>query len=364
MNEQRRVNMIPGDEKRDSPEDPMLKDLVSALAEMGVESVPQEVIESSILNQAHQSAKALLRTLNKGRSKMLTDHRRFRERFERRLQRLWGTALDKLEMLIVCSQEAGEEFNDRWRPTAVREQDFVFEVLVRLHARAIQTSREITILLRSGYAAGAHARWRTLHEISAVAAFVAKHGNETAERYLLHVAVESHKAMVQYREYYEQLGYAAPSKSDVEAVEQQKEALLQRFGKDFYSDYGWAVLPGKSRPKFLDIEAEAGLEHLRPFYRMSGHPIHAGPKGIFFNLGLGSNPDLLPSGASNGGLADPGHSTAISLVQVTTALLGHKTWLQDVTTMRMFTLLADEIGEAFIRAHRRWEKRAGVSEEK
>src|SRR5690349_16561332 len=110
--------------------------------------------------------------------------------FEGRLQQMWGKGLDLLELLILVAHEAGEVVNERDRPRAALENDAVFEALVRLHARGCQVAREALCLLRSGYAAGAHSRWRTLHEIAATALFVRTHGADTAERYLLHEVVE------------------------------------------------------------------------------------------------------------------------------------------------------------------------------
>jgi len=66
--------------------------------------------------------------------------------------------------------------------------------------------REIAVLLRSGYADGAHARWRTLHEISVVAALLKEHGEELAERWWCHVAVESLRGANQFNRYAHLLG--------------------------------------------------------------------------------------------------------------------------------------------------------------
>jgi hypothetical protein len=344
-------------------EDPILALVAGILAEAGIEEAPRDVVRDAILEQSQRIARRLLQSVNKERHTTLEEHARIRGKFERRLHRLWGTALEKLELLIVCSENAGEGFNERWRPVAVRDQDFVFEVLVRLHARALQTAREVLTLLKSGYAAGAHARWRTLHEIAVVGFFIAKQGNETAERYLLHEGVESHKGMVQYQRHHGDLRMEALTASEVEAVVRRKEDLVQRFGKDFTSEYGWASLPNNTRPKFVHIEAAAGLTHFRPWYQLSNYSVHAGSKGLQFNLGLWSQKETLLTGVSNGGLADPGHSTAISLAQITTALLGRQAWIQDITTIQMLLLLVDDIGEVFLRAHRRWEKKAGVERE-
>jgi hypothetical protein len=81
----------------------------------------------------------------------------------------------------------------------------------------------------------------------------------------------------------------------------------------------------------------------------------ANPKGVFFKLGLLSEVDVLLAGPSNAGLADPGHSTALSFLQTSTAL-GSVTRTGD--SLVMLTVLAkleDEVGALFMDAHRRLE---------
>jgi len=53
--------------------------------------------------------------------------------------------------------------------------------LARLYGRACQIGRKIELLLSNGFADGAEARWRTLHELTVVACFIYKHGEETAK---------------------------------------------------------------------------------------------------------------------------------------------------------------------------------------
>lgn len=110
-----------------------------------------------------------------------------RARFEQRLQRRWGAALDTLMLFRLSCLDAGVAFHDRHKPA---EGDWVYAVLVRLQARACLVAAEVLALLRAGFASGAHARWRVAHEIAVVGSFVKEHGQDTAERYLRHDAVE------------------------------------------------------------------------------------------------------------------------------------------------------------------------------
>ena len=92
-----------------------------------------------------------------------------------RVCEIWGEAIDRLDMLIDLCMEEGARFNDLFREEAAQTDDFVFDALTRLHARGCQVGFEILALLKNGFADGAHARWRTLHELAVVAMFLAGH---------------------------------------------------------------------------------------------------------------------------------------------------------------------------------------------
>lgn len=95
-----------------------------------------------------------------------------REGFEHRLHAKWYTALGFLEFFILLNQNLGRARNHYYRETAAENDDYVFDALTRLHARGCQVSREILTLLKSGYADGADARWRSLHELATTAFFI------------------------------------------------------------------------------------------------------------------------------------------------------------------------------------------------
>src|SRR5436190_21557442 len=99
----------------------------------------------------------------------------------------------------------------------------------------------------------------------------------------------------------------------------QLQKAVTRFGKEFRGQYGWAAHHLKlSQPGFGDLERAAGIDHLRSYSQMASYNVHANAKGIFWKLGLMPETQLLLAGSSNVGLADPGQSAALSLVQVTT----------------------------------------------
>jgi len=277
--------------------------------------------------------------------------------FRKRLYGRWKTPLEELRMMLTMSRELGDSVNQEIRhsPDASGRRHLI-DVLARSHARACQVVEEIVCLLEGGFSDGAMARWRTLHEVAVVASFVATHGEDLAERYVLHQAVESKRAADDYQRCQPRLGYEPLAEKEIKAVQQAYDAVIAKFGSAFgKGDYGWAGHHlGKVKPTFRDIESAARVDHFRAHYRMASHNVHANPKGVFFRLGLLAESQVLLAGPSNAGLADPGHGAALSLARVTAALAGlQQSTLDNIVALQMIVQLVDEIGEAFGEAHER-----------
>jgi Family of unknown function (DUF5677) len=230
----------------------------------------------------------------------------------------------------------------------------LIDVLTRLHARACQITSEVECLLSGGFSDGAMARWRSLHEVAVVALFISKHGAECAERYTYHQFVESRKAAKNYERCQARLGYEPISDSESEEIERSYKFVLEKYGAQFREQYGWARphlnISEKARVKFSDIEEATGVDHLRAHYQMASHNVHANPKGVFFKLGLIAESDVLLTGPSNAGLADPGFASALSLVQASSALMTINPTLDNIILVKIMMKLADEIGDDFLAA--------------
>jgi len=261
-------------------------------------------------------------------------------------------------MVMVCAREAGEAFSRKHAPEAAEDNDLVFSGLIRLHARACRIAEEVLALMRAGFGQAAMARWRALHEVAVVASFIKEHGQGTAQRYFEHEHVEAWRGMREYQQYAERLGQQPFREQEAQEAKQRRDALCVRYGTRFGDQYGWAnkdlavADPSfeKRRVQIVDLEKATSLDHLRPYYRMASHSVHANPKGITFNPDLIGEPILL-AGASNAGLADPGHSTLISLVQVTASLLTSKSGEAAAVILTTLLQLTDEAGDAYLAAH-------------
>jgi uncharacterized protein DUF5677 len=270
--------------------------------------------------------------------------------FRYNLDARWGKALDRLRMLLAASREIGEERFKRYRRLKRHKQPVLWEVLFRLHARACQVTEEIILLLESGFADGAMARWRTLHEISVVATVLADRGEEIAKRYVAHEVVEAKSAMDEYERSWLPLGYPPISDRRKKHLLASYKEVIEVFGKPFGSIYGWAAHHLKrSKPTFSDLEEAAGRAQTRPYYKMASYNVHASPRGIYDRLGYDAQ-RMIIAGATNAGLTEPGQNTAFSLTLITHFLYREPHTMPDLISLRMLADLRDEIPPLFARA--------------
>ena len=108
-------------------------------------------------------------------------------------------------MLTTIAREYGREVKRPAEGADIRNTTKSFEILFSLHGRACQVAEEVVCLLSNGFADGAMARWRTLHEIAAVGCLIRDHGDELAERYEQHQVIEAWKAALQYQRHRKRL---------------------------------------------------------------------------------------------------------------------------------------------------------------
>lgn len=315
-------------------------------------------LEILLPKSAKRVATHLLKFVHKSSRAALAQRKKERKKFESNLNRDWRKPLFLLEELLVVCMESCADVNKEWQSETGNDDIHKLEVLIRLHARACQISSEILSLLRTGHADGAHARWRSLHEVAIVGLFIAKHDDSIAERYIAHDTIQCYKAAIQYQENAQKLEFEPISTEELQEIFEEKNRLIHIYGKIFKNDNGWAAGVLKSQnPRFSDIEENVGLSHLRPFYKLASHNIHANSRTVFFNLGLMDlNNNEILAGSSNYGLADPGHQCALSLVQITTALLTLRLNFDKYVICNVIQLLAREIGDSFLETQKLFEE--------
>jgi hypothetical protein len=277
------------------------------------------------------------------------------QRFRNSLRTRWGKAFDSYESFLAVAMDGGSAANSYLRSGKAGKPGALVDAMVRVHARAAQVAGEVLALLESGYADGAHARWRTLHELAVVAALLSEHDDDLAERYLEHEVVESLRAAQQLKEYGGTIGEKSLSKREFERLVRMAKGLEDRFGPEYLKRYGWAAkLLSNPNPNFDHLEKAASFNHLRPYYKLASYNVHATPKGANYRLGLlGLSTYTLLAGPSNAGLEAPGRFAAHSLLTITLSLLTLHTTLDSLVYGEMLLQLYGDLDNHFVRAAER-----------
>jgi hypothetical protein len=309
----------------------------------------QKDLPGLLVTIAHRVSKDTLRNLESGWQKEYKLHRADISGFRTRLEERWGEPLGYLRMLLNMAREWGQAVHDRSKSNSTAVDPLTKSILTRLHVRACQVADEIICLLENGFADGAMARWRTLHEIAVVATVLSKYGDEITKRYVAHQAVESKRAMNKFARCYPLLGYKPLSRRAVQKIDRAYAKAIGLYGKDFASDYGWAAHHLGKRHSFADLEEDAGRAEMRSYYQLGNDNIHAGVKSMFVRLGLLDYDGML-AGRSNVGLMEPGQNAAHTLTQLTVLVCMSERTLDDLTIADMMITLRDRIPRSFARA--------------
>jgi Family of unknown function (DUF5677) len=305
-----------------------------------------ETIKCLVVEVTDSIAESILQALDERMVEMIDDQNEFHNGFAKNIQSIWGVPLGLLQGLIVIADESAQYFSSR--KDECLEVSLVQDLLVRIHAKSVQVAKEIFTLLRNGFSDGAQARWRTLHELAVISAFISEHGEEVAKRYISHEAVDTYKAAVQYNEYYPRLGAEPISEEDLEIMRKDYETLLVQYGQNFKHDYGWAAgALALNRPTFRDIEVSIELDHLRPYYKAASANIHGNPAGVFQSLGLFPEEDIILSGPSTIGLTRPAQFTATSLNIITTTMLVHGANVDSIVISKAIAKYGRKVEYAF-----------------
>ena len=237
-------------------------------------------------------AQPIIKELDHTASEMLSEQGLYRTSFEARLYKKWHEPLDLLESLIKIATETGEEKDKLLAKSTDHTNKYQRSALIQLHARSVQIANEILTLLKTGYADGANARWRSLYELVVIASYLRDQNNDVSERYLAHYTMKLFKDTRDYQKACRKLGCLPLKRSEVNSIERRHDSLIARFGREFEyrSGYDWvprATLKNKRKGyiTFRDLENQANFSKWRPFYNLSSNAIHSGPRG-FFRLGL------------------------------------------------------------------------------
>ncbi|MGM1062168.1 DUF5677 domain-containing protein [Saccharothrix sp. Mg75] len=260
---------------------------------------------------ADKHAPAVASMMRRSAPTTVRHRRRSHTPFRRALRMYWGRPLDLYLAICVNAHDAGKRFDDRLAAEAEERQDYHFEVLTGLYARACRTALEIHHALAGGYPMAALARCRTLHEIAVIMLVLTEFGETTehadlAERFYLHERVLTAKDAKTYQDHCEVLGGEPLADEEIAELEQARQELLDRFGTDYKDSYGWASgVDGLRRPNFAQLEKLVKVAHLRGHYYWASHEIHADARGDQLNVVERGDVLHRQTGPMLSGLAEP-----------------------------------------------------------
>lgn len=285
---------LPGRRDRDDFDQDMFATMAEGMdkltaAGLGEDEARGLAVNAWVQATSHQ-APAVASTMRKTAPRMLRRRYRSYRPFLRVLRMYWGRPLDLYLAVCVGAQEAGKRFDDRLAAEAEERQDYHFEVLTGLYARACRTALEIYHSLAGGYPMAALARCRTLHEIAVIMLVLTDFGETTghadlAERFYLHERVLIARDARIYQEHCEELGDEPLADEEIAELEQALQELLTRFDSDYKDSYGWASgVGGLRRPNFAQLEKLVKVAHLRGHYSWASHEIHADARGDQLNV--------------------------------------------------------------------------------
>ncbi len=223
------------------------------------------------------------------------------------------------------------------------------DILTANHVRACQIANEVRVLVTNGYADGAHGRWRTIHEICVIFLFLYDNDYETVQMYNDYEVIEKWKKAKEYQETCAYLGFESLDAAEWRTLEEDRQTLLAKYGKDFGDSYGWFIkhMP-KGRRNFKEIEKLAGQQHFRAVYGWANENIHAGVSGIRQRLGLkDEDQHHFLIGSSDHGFLDPVQYTAASLSEMSHTLLDMEESIMNTIMAELLTFLQQELVSAF-----------------
>ena len=289
-------------------------------------------------------AKVVVRRLAKDWPEQAIHERTEMRGFCERLQLRWKKGLDPLRMLLTCSREIGQSFAESLQRSKAKKGIARREVLMFLHTRACQVVMEIVVLLESGLADGALARWRTLYELWIIAALIDMYGDEIARRYLDHEAVAMKRAMDNELRFQNDSKKPIIPKKTQREIKKNYEVVIAKYGQEFGSAYGWATHYVKQKnPRFQILEDVVTNAPIPPSYKWASFKVHAGVVGLVHTLGNPTEQFIPMAGSSNAGLEEPAIYAAYSLTQITSLLYGKTNRIDKLIELGTLCQLRDKV---------------------
>jgi hypothetical protein len=290
------------------------------------------------------------------KTKILDELRQKESDFNERLFNEYKEGFDYLQIFIDLNKYLGKQFLNELEGQTPEDDKLKLNVLFRLHGRACQVATEIQTLLKFGYSDGAHARWRTLHEISVIFNLLIENDNLLTEMFVNFEYIEKLKRAKNSNEHLEKINWRPIDDETISELEQKAEVLKNRYGNDFAKNYGWTlnIIPNGRDRNFKKIEELVGLDYLRPFYSWACENVHSGMDGVSNRMSLHDSSKvsyLMFSGPSQYGLADPAQFTTYSLILITSSLISLNESYENLVVQSLLEELHELSASEFFKKH-------------
>lgn len=274
--------------------------------------------------------------------------------FEERNFARWKPAFDHLEMLWQIAQELGELHGKDVQRRNEEDNNATMAALAHIFPKSLLVVQEIICLLKGGFPDGALTRWRSLHELSVTAIYIAKHRDSAAIPYLLSFHFSARRAAHQMNKYSERSGLRGFTAEELQEFDERcamaEQVLERKIDKDKNGEWPKITV---SHPTFADIEASVGMDHWRPWYKWASSYTHANHRPADKSLGLAETKvPINLVGASNSGFVDPFQLTALSLAQLVETYLSHSINLDRIVHIDVFHEFANEMADIAIKVER------------
>ncbi|MDB5765149.1 MAG: hypothetical protein JWQ21_4144 [Herminiimonas sp.] len=317
-----------------------------------IEEIPQW-LDENYSNNREEISHRLFVNFNDNDSNYVGEIQKIYDGFQTRLIDIWGKPILRLQSLHLLTQELLTEINFEFRASATKSSKY--NVITRLHARALQVLAEIIQLCKGGFAEGAMARWRTLYETTVTMKLLSICDESVSEKFIDYQHVLHFKECETYRLHSDTHNFHPMDDEISNLLKQNYESVIEKYSSNFSKQNAWAEgvvqLKKGEAITFRTLEKEVNLEHFRIQYNFANQYIHSGVDSIGFKLGLSkSKKDLLLTGPSNEGLIEPIQLAAFSIISATEALIHvfrtPERLIYESVLWKWFDILKEELHEA------------------
>lgn len=308
----------------------------------------EKMLEEKFTGKLKVFFEDLTREILEGLEEAAIEAKTYKEGIGDKITDKYGDALAYYDTFLELNKHIGYDFyNKFYKQFENSNEDLLkLDTLILIHTRACQIAGEVRLLIGGGFADGAHARWRSLHELSVIFLFLYDNDYSVIQMYNDYEIIESVKKAREHQKNYEELGFDPIPQKMIDELEAKRQYLIEIHGKDFVKAYGWTmnVIANPSERHFRKVEELVGKSHMRALYAWASENIHGGVSANVKKLGLPKNKKghLLQT-VSEFGIIDPAQYASYSLYDISETLLSMEDSVLNKIYGELLTILQNEL---------------------